>query len=306
MTRIARLLKNRDFLFLLATALGLASGAGAKEAEPLALPALAVVMTLSTMGIRGSELLPLRSLAKPALAGLGLNYLLLSGFYLAASAFFPPSSPLRTGFILLAAAPPAVAVVPFTDFYHGDPVFSLAGTVSAHLGALLIAPLIGAAAFGVAAVPPLKVVQILAELVVLPLVASRLLIRTGLDARLQPARGALTNWCFFVAIYAMVGLNREYILEDPTRVLPVIGVGVASTFVLGLVIERGGRLLGAGAARRTSSVLLGTLKNYGLAGGLALSLFGDQEAVPAVVCGTVMIPFAVWLGFRDRRRRNRG
>jgi BASS family bile acid:Na+ symporter len=305
MVKIARLLKNRDFLFLLATALGLVSGVGARRAEPFALPALAVVMTLSTMGIRGNEFRPLRGLGSAAAAGLGLNYLVLSGFYLAASGLFPSHSPLRAGFILLAAAPPAVAVIPFTDFYHGEPAFSLAGTISAYLGALLIAPLIGAVAWGTAAVPPMKLIWILVELVVLPLLASRVLIRTGWDARLLPVRGVLTNWCYFVAIYAMIGLNRGYILGSPVEVLPVIGVGIASTFGLGVLIDRAGEWIGVGVAGRTSSVLLGTLKNYGLAGGLALSLFGDQEALPAVVCGTVMIPFAVWLGFRDRRRRER-
>lgn len=50
----------------------------------------------------------------------------------------------------------------------------------------------------------------------------------------------------------------------------------------------------------TSLVLLGTLKNYGLAGGLALVLFSKRTAIPATVLVIFMIVYIVWLEFKRR------
>jgi len=50
-----------------------------------------------------------------------------------------------------------------------------------------------------------------------------------------------------------------------------------------------------------SLVLLGTLKNYGLAGGMALALFGEKTSVPATVSSVFMIVYIIWLEYKKRR-----
>ena len=50
----------------------------------------------------------------------------------------------------------------------------------------------------------------------------------------------------------------------------------------------------------TSLVLLGTLKNYGIAGGLALTLFSQETALPATVSSVFMIVYIIWLNFKKR------
>jgi BASS family bile acid:Na+ symporter len=72
--KIYRLLRNRDFLLILAIVLGLLWGQGAKGTQKIVLPALAVVMTLSTMGVSGSVFRSPRTLLVTALAGLAMNY----------------------------------------------------------------------------------------------------------------------------------------------------------------------------------------------------------------------------------------
>jgi BASS family bile acid:Na+ symporter len=54
-------------------------------------------------------------------------------------------------------------------------------------------------------------------------------------------------------------------------------------------------------ATLTSLVLLGTLKNYGIAGGLALALFSKKTAIPATVSSVFMIVYIIWLDFQKRR-----
>jgi BASS family bile acid:Na+ symporter len=53
--------------------------------------------------------------------------------------------------------------------------------------------------------------------------------------------------------------------------------------------------------RIPSLVLLGTLKNYGLAAGLSLALFSKQTAIPATVSVFFLIAYIIWLGFKKRR-----
>jgi len=49
-----------------------------------------------------------------------------------------------------------------------------------------------------------------------------------------------------------------------------------------------------------SLLLLGTLKNYGLAGGPAVLLFSRDAALPEVVLMTFMILYKTWLDFKMR------
>ncbi|MBE0616389.1 MAG: hypothetical protein IH608_00495, partial [Proteobacteria bacterium] len=133
MDRAPRIFCNRDFVFGLALVLGLTEGGPAVWTRPAALPALGLVMTLSCLGITGRLYRSSRELLTAAVAGVLLSYLVLGGFYAVASAGFRQDRDLWDGFILLALAPPAVAVIPFTDSLGGDRRFSLLGTAAGYL-----------------------------------------------------------------------------------------------------------------------------------------------------------------------------
>jgi len=295
-----RILRNRDFILCLGLGLGLLAPRAAAWTEGLTLPALAVVMTLSTMGVSGRVFRSPGALVGPSLAGLAMNYLVLGGFILGAGLLLVDDPALRDGFVILASVPPAVAVIPFTDFLGGDRDFSLIGTTGAYLGALGIMPLMALFFFEAGLVSPIQLMIIVLELIVGPLIASRILLAVGLAGRIEPYKGAVTNWSFFIVVYTVVGLNRDLFVHHPLSLVPVAGVAVASTFVLGLIIERLAPILGVAGRRTTSLVLLGTLKNYGLAGGLALALFDRQTAVPATVSTVFMIVYIIWLGLRKK------
>lgn len=294
------LLKNRDFILILGLVLGLLAGGGAVWTHHLALPALAVVMTLSTMGVSGQQFRSPGRLLSAGLWGVGLSYVLLTGLLLLISRLFLHDQALWYGFVLVAAAPPAVAVIPFTDFLDGDRAFTLLATVGAYLAALVIMPLIAAFHWEADYISPAKIFRVLLILVVVPVAAGQVLRRWGLDQRLMPVKGAITNWSFCLVVYSIVGLNSEYIITNPLGLLPVILYTGAVIFGLGLVIELAGNWLGISRARLHSMVLLGTLKNYGLAGGLALALFDHRTALPAVVSTSFMIVYIIWLGFLKR------
>jgi BASS family bile acid:Na+ symporter len=296
-------LRNRNFILISALAIGLLWGKGARWTEPVILPALAIVMTFSTMGVPGTIFLSFRDLLRPSMIGIVMNYFILGMVLLLLNAVLIHDESLRLGFILIAAVPPAVAVIPFTYFLKGDETLSLIGTAGAYLGALIIMPLGALLFLGPGFIDPMRLVVIMLELILLPLIASRFLLRIGMTSRLNSIRGPITNWSFFLLTYTIVGLNRELILNQPLSLSPVVFIALFSTFFLGWGIEKAGALLHVPQKVLTSLVLLGTLKNYGLAGGLALALFSKKTSVPATVSAVFMIVYIIWLEFRARGNR---
>ncbi len=99
-------------------------------------------------------------------------------------------------------------------------------------------------------------------------------------------RRNLANASFFMALAALARVDGL--------------VQFAILFFLGLVIEKLGGVFRIDPKTLTSLILLGTLKNYGLAGGLALALFNKWTAVPATVSVIFMIVYIIWLGFKRR------
>jgi BASS family bile acid:Na+ symporter len=91
-------------------------------------------------------------------------------------------------------------------------------------------------------------------------------------------------------------------LHEPLSLLPTALIVVVSTFLLGWLIEIVcKRILRIPEGTVTSLVLLGTLKNYGIAGGLALALFGKEVASPSTVSAIFMIVYIIWLEWKLHR-----
>ncbi len=293
-----RLVRNRDFLLVMALLLGIFWGQGAKWTERTVLPVLALVMTLATMGVPGSIFLSPGRMVRPALWGIILNYGVLGSLILALSGLFIRDGDLWDGFVIMSAVPPAVAVIPFSVILNGNQSFALIGTIGCYLAALGITPLIAYLFLGEAFGNPVKIVTIMMELILVPLVLSRILIWTGWVEKLEPLRGPLINWSFFLIVYTIIGLNRQLFFDRPGALVLPAGIALASTFLLGWAIEKFGRWKGMDSQTITTMVLLGTHKNTGLAAGLALSLFSQKTAVPATITTIFMLVYMIRLSIR--------
>lgn len=305
MAKLKTILRNRNTIFLLALAAGFSFPWAAPTIRHLVLPALALAMTLSTMEIGNDSLARPRTLLFPALIGIVMSYVVLGNVIIVLSALLIREEALWTGFVLLAAVPPAIAVIPFSGFLRGNGWMTMVGTIGAYLGALVIMPIMALTLLRSASFDPFKLLMIVLELIVLPLALSRLLIRKGWRERIEPYRGTVINWSFFIVLYAMIGLNRDLLIDEARSFLLVALICLLSTFLLGLLIDWVCSLFHITKETRTSLVLLGTLKNQGLSSGLALTLFGRVEAIPSAVATIIMIAYIMWLDFKKRRdRRN--
>jgi BASS family bile acid:Na+ symporter len=278
-------------------------GKVASWTEPLTLPALALVMTVSVTQISSKEFLPLRGLVRPMLLAVAFNYLILSTVTLLLAWWLMPDQELWTGFVILAAVPPAVAIIPFTYILGGNTVLSLIGVVGCYLAALIVTPLMAHFLIGESFAQPLQLLIILGELVILPLVLSRLLLWLRLTRYSDRWRGAIVNWGFFIVIFTVIGLNREVFLGEPVVLGLTSVVSVAITFLLGYLIEFALKKLGVKEDTRVSLMLMGTMKNGGLAAGITLALFSERASLPMAVITPFSILYLVSLSLRRHWRQ---
>ncbi len=301
MDRLKNLLRHRDFILLLALGLGLFLGQGARWTERLVVPALAVVMTLSTMGVPGRIFLAPRNLLLPAFVGIAMNYGVLGSLILGLNFLLVRDEALRYGFIIMTAVPPAIAVIPFAAILNGNQNFTLIATIGCYLAALLLTPLITLYFIGSGFMESGKILTLLVELILAPLIFSRILLWSKLAKRIEPRKGVITNWGFFLVVYTIVGLNRDLFFSQPLAFLPAAFIALASTFLLGFIIEKTSQFFRVDSQLGISLILLGTQKNTGLAAGLALTLFSERTAVPATIYMVFMLLNFIWLSFKRRR-----
>ena len=298
---MVRLLGNRNVILLLALSLGLFWGQGTEWTGTLVIPVLAFVMVLSTIGIDGSLFKTPSRWLKPAGIGILMNYIILGGLIILFSGILPLNDSFRTGYIILAAVPPAVGVIPFTSILDGDVEYSLIGCIVCYFAAFLIIPLIFSSFLGLSLDVQSSLFTTLTQVILIPLILSRVLRYIDVAKHIEPVRGLLTNWSFFLIMYTVIAVNREAVISDPLSMLPAAALTISTSYLLGYIIERIGKMYGVNRKRIVSLVLLGTSKNAGFGAGLALSLFGKQTAIPITVQTAIMLSYIIFLNITKPR-----
>ncbi len=302
MLKIGKLFRSRNFILILAIVLGLTLGQEvAVWTEPLTLPVLALIMTLSATNITSRDFVSLKAMPGQVLASLLLSYVIMGGITLLMAWWLIDDRELWAGFIVTATVPPGVAILPFSYMLGGNALFSLIGMTGAYLAALIIMPAAMVLFLGVSSFNTLDVLLILGELILIPVVISRILLFAGLVRRIKPWRGTMVNWGFFIVLFTIVGLNQQAFFTQPDVLLKIILIAIVISFALGHAIELVTRLLHISQETRISLILMGTFKNYGLASGILLALVGERAAIPASICVVFGILYLVWLGFRYRK-----
>ncbi len=291
------LFRDRNFILILAIVLGLIVGQVADFTQVLVLPALAMVMTLSTSSLTSQDFARLKSMPGPIIISIILSYLVLGGVILLLGWWLIKDPDLWAGFVILAAVPPAVAVVPYSYMLFGNTYFSLIGMIGAYMVALVLTPVMMMLFLGVDFINPMRLVNILVQLIVIPLILSRVLLFTGLSRRIEKWRGTMVNWGFFLVIFTIIGLNREVFFGQFEVLLKIAVIGFAITFVLGHIIEFAARALKVDRETTISLVLMGTMKNFGLASAIALALFSERASIPGAIFIIFAVLYVVWLGF---------
>ncbi len=296
-----RLLKSSNFIFLIAFLLGLFLGGFASMLKGFILPALVLIMSLSTTQITLTELTHAKDYIWDILFVFVINYLFLSGLILLANYLLIKDHDLYVGFVVMAAIPSAVAVLPFTYLLRGEIMVSLMGSISLYLLALVVAPLISLQLLDVARIDPVKLVAALIQMILVPFLISRLLIKWKGFRHVKENTNLLVNLAFFLIIYAVIGMNRSVFLRHFDILIIVSSIAFLRTFVSGHIVDVFSRLVGTGRERRMSYVLFGSFKNLGLAAAIAIVLFNERAAIPAAVTIPFELLFFIWFDYFQKR-----
>lgn len=289
--RIVDLIQNSTSVLILSVLLGLVLPGPAGATEALVTPALMVMMAFSLTEVDLGRDIKSSGSLKSGFLGIIINYGLLSGLILLLSYSLPDES-LRHGFVIMAAVPPAVAVLPMTRILKGDMSLSFAGEILSYLASLLLMPLIIYLFVHQTGISPIYLLQISIVLILIPALASRLV-------RLLPINPVLPiNLGFFLVTYTVIGLNQGALWTDGWS---VAWVSIARTFAVGLAVFILARSAGLKSSQAISLTLLGSFKNLGLAAAVSLLLVGPAAGLPAAFCVLAETAFFILLSFARSR-----
>ncbi len=299
--RMLHLLNNKTFILALAFVTGLVFSDVAGMVGVLTMPALALVLTVSTTQVTIKDFLPLGRMVRPVSMALVFNYLLLSTLIIILAWWLMPTRDLLIGYILLAAAPPGIAIIPFSHILKGDIRTSILGTFGVYLLSIFLTPLIIFIFTGEASVSPLRLINTMAQLILLPFILSQVIRATKLNHYVSKYRGNIINWGFFVVIFTVVGLNREIFLSRFDILLPVSVVAIVSSFGLSFLVELICRKFKVPEDKKNSYMLLSSIKTSAFAAAVGLSLFSEAASIPGAVISAWYALYFIYLGIRGNR-----
>ncbi len=277
-----------NLLFILAVVPGVYLPQALPVLSFLVLPALMIAQTLTLLRFPGGFFNEPRKLIPGALWGNLMNYLIFGNLIILGSIFLIQDEKLWIGLVLVAAVPPAVAVLPLGMKLKADRLLTLAGIAGAYAGAIILMPLIGIAFLKFIPVHYDKLLILFFTLVVLPLLLSRIAVDRNWDSRIMQHHGTISNVCFFIVFYALAASNSSLIREWPVEIILISVLAFSVIFLISIVLMLIGWFYKISPPKITSLMLLGTMKNYGLAGGVALFIFSHEAALPALIFSVFM------------------
>lgn len=303
MNFLKKIILNRNFILILAVIMGLIAGEGANFTKHYTFYVLAVVMTFSTTGISTNAMFPLKTMLKPMLIGALLNYVVFGAVIISLAYWLMPTTELFVGFIVIASTPPGVAVIPFSHILNGDLKYGIVGTLGAFLASLIFAPLIVGLFTNIeGGINPMDLFVTMIKLVLIPLIISRLLLHKTIKPTVEKIRGKIVDWGFAIIIFTAVGLNRQVFFSNFDILGLVAIVLFLSLFGLGFIYEKLAPALGISPQVAVTQNLLLTIKSSGFAVVTALTLFGEEAAIPSAVLAIAVLAYLLFLNIRNDMR----
>lgn len=256
---------------------GFATGGFPGYSKEISQVALVLGMTFSLTEISIAGISP-RAELRRFLVAFGMSYVVLSGIILA-FAVLSPDPQIRNGWVLMAAVPPAIAVVPITSILRGDTRRSLISLALLYVLGLALVPAI-TLVFTSQAAPFGELVLETLLLIGVPLVASRFLRRW---LRVADFRGSGVSISFFFLVVAIAGSTRAPLLAHPELIASLAFLSFGRTFLLGGIVFVLTRALRVPWSGRVAVTAFSSFKNLGLTVVLAFAVFGPVATLPSIV-----------------------
>lgn len=245
--------------------------------KPVQQATLILAMAFSLTEITFRDISP-RAELRGFVGSLVMSYGVLSGLVLVYAALSPDPG-IRSGWVLMAAVPPAVAVVPMTALLRGNVRRALISEALLYLLGLVAVPLITLAALG-ATVPVDDLLFQTVLLIGVPILVSRPL---RLWKRVARVRTTAVSVSFFFLVAAIAGSTREILLGRPDLMSTLAVQAFLRTFGLGLLLFGLTRVLRTGRDARIQALTFASFKNLGLTVVLASTVFASIASLPSIV-----------------------
>ncbi len=295
---LIKIIKNRNFLLVLAFIFGLSFNHAAVYIKDYLMYILAFMLSISLSAFNFKAFLPLRNTIRPILITLLMNYLIFGGLIMGLAYLLLDDPNLINGFWFITLAPPGVVIIPFILNAGGSIEKPVIGIAGAYLLLFLIFPA-GMLLSGMEkAVPLSSLISSLVILIALPLGLSRLMRGKKAQEHLKTYRGRYVDVSFFFIVYTIIGLNRDVFVHQPEELLlPLL--------ILALVVFGGSSLLWP--ILKTTKIppekyysyqLVYSIKNNGFAAVTALSTGIADTALPAAAMSVVLLIYLILFGMR--------
>lgn len=246
---------------------------------------IAMAFSLTEISFRGiSPGAELRGLVLAAAMTYGALGALAVGFGLLTS-----DPQVRAGWVLMAAVPPAVGVVPITSLLRGNVRRALISDAVLYFVGLAAVPGLSLVFLG-QGVPVTTLALQTLLLIGVPVVLSRPL---RAWAPVEDARPVAVCVAFFFLVLAIAGSTRAALFEEPGLVAGLATLAFARTIGLGLLVLASARILRASRDTQIAAVTFAGFKNLGLTVVLAFTVFGPLASLPAIAA---LIFETIWMG----------
>ena len=282
-------MENSSLIFMIAILLALTIPDFALAIQNLIIPALVVSMTLSMRQVRVSKT-GVKNIKKDIVLVFLMNYLILSGIIILLAHFLVHEAEYFQGFIIMAAVPPAIAVVPFTRLLKGDLNISVMGEIATYLASIFLTPLIILFFMG-KGMDAIILFKTMIILIFIPFIVSRPLGKV--NSWLFKWEKIIINLCFALISYTIIALNRSIIL-DLSHTLTVVGIIFLRTFVIGSIVYIILSRMLSNPKKVISYTLFASYKNGGLTAALALMFLNSKAALPAALSAIFELLFFVY------------
>lgn len=305
MALLKSIFSSSNLIFILALVCGIIWPKGFPIGNALIFPALIIIITISLLRFPRGFFRKPGPLLYASVQGNVMNYLVLGNFIVLSSVFLIQKQELWIGMILIAAVPPPVAIISLGHLMHTDENSVFTNLAGAYLGALLFVPLMGLAFLKYIIPNYWNIMLIVLGLILLPLILSRLAVEKSWDKALEPYEDICMHYCSFIVFYTITAGSRSILMKWTTDLYIIAAIAFICAFLFPFVIRQIGLYFHSSENKINSFLLMGTMKDYGIAGGIALILFSQEVALPSLIFAIFSFIYINWFKYRMRHLADR-
>jgi BASS family bile acid:Na+ symporter len=292
-----------DIIFLLALICGYFFPQGAQIGQALILPALTIIITVALLRFPRGFFRNPGALFYSSFHGNIMNYLLLGNFIILTSAFLIQKQDLWIGMVLVAAMPASLDIILPAYASRANKNSILTGLTGTYFGALLIIPIVSYSFLKYMHLSVWNITILILLLIIMPLVLSRLVIDKSWDEKIKNHEETMLDYSSFIVFYAIMANSKRFLVNLTSDLTFIIIIALTGTLLFTFLIRRIGLYFRPRDERINTLILLGTMKNCGLAGGIALTIFQQEVAVPALIFAVFTFINMNWIKLSGRNKK---